>query len=499
MRNVKESSSNNPPSTSAASSQDIQLLFRARRADNTYIWLDCPGKLHADTSRGRKALLLRLREIEMPRMVWSAINTSGGVSREDCYLRVARDDRGLVVACLKGVEDVLGRKGDQIVGKTLADMVVDNAEKEAIKTGLGVGDAACGELPDSKAPQVVVCNMPVSVVGKGRRGNLTEDTPNTIIAATEMTFFPPLPMKPCSGDGTEQTMRDDDASTIASWRMKPQTLVVRIRVLQRQGMGTDPASMAMTNPYSSSSDSMNVLASSSSLQTPATGFYGNELPFVSSLMRAELPLPVGRRVARRQAFQVQLTGNVNVVDDSVSVPIPSPPSLSSHHADGGGTSGSSEPLADMSTASNTAGTGMAGSSWQYELQQLRMKNEKLRSELAAVKKDRRMKQREEIARRPTFESHGATSSSGGVVDHARPVSMPMAWGGGFTTPTSAGGGMAGPSHSVSFPTSLSMPPPPQPLPSSSSHPHGYETPSDTHNKRTWSQTDMHSEWNQWGR
>jgi hypothetical protein len=261
--------------------------------------------------------------------------------------------------------------------------------------------------------------------------------------------------------------------------------------------------MARADPYSS--DARNVLSSSSTLQTQSTGFYASGLPFGSipspslQQIHAELPLPGGRRAARTtHGFQVQLTGNVNVVDDLSPAPTPEQPS---HQADVGGTSGSNSAPAETSTTV-AAGTVMAGSSWHYGLQQLRMKNERLRAELAAVKKDGRMKQKEENARRATFESHGSTSSSRGVVDHARPVSMPMAWGGGFATPTSVGGSMAGPSRSVTFPTTLSMPPPPaphhpQPQPSSSSHPHGYETQNDNH-KRTWSQTDMNPDWNQWG-
>lgn len=483
MRNVKESSANitttQPPA--APPTQDIELLFRARRADNTYIWLDCPGKLHADTSRGRKALLLRLREIEMPRMVWSALNSSGGISKDDCYLRVARDDRGLVVACLKGAEEVLGRKRDEVIGKTLAEMVVDDAEgtkREAIMRGLRVGDTACNEIPDSKATRVVFCNMPAPNSAKSNAG---EDAPNMILYTTEITFFPPLSMKSANGDGAQTEKAED---SLAIWKMKPQTIVVRIRVLQRQTMGAPARDvLPMGNPYASNSGYYGL---------PAMDMSFNPIP--TPTLRSEDSSSVGRRATRKTGYEVQLTGNVNVIDDSIpTAERPSILPLPAANSDQGGSSGSSGPLGEGGATSNTgaaaaaaAAASMTGSSWQYELQQLRMKNEKLHAELVAVKKDRRVKVRGENVRR----GHGSTSR--GIVDHSRPVApVSMSWTGGFAPAPGSG-----PMTRSSYPTGMPMAHPPS---SSAPNPHGYEShePSESH-KRTWSQTDMHSDWNQWG-
>lgn len=506
MRNIKESSvsPSTQTTTPAPAGQEIQLLFRARCADNTYIWLDCPGKLYSDTSRGRKALLLRPREIELPRMTWKAFNDLGGISSSDCYLRVARDDRGLVVACLRGVEDVLGKKSEELVGKTLSELVADDevgTTKDEIKRGLRVGDASCGNLPDSKCPRIVVCNIQAALPSRSAQipamMNNGQDS-KLSLATAELAFFPPLSMKPTLPDDPSEQQQQAGAT----WRLKPQTLVVRIRVEQQEATGSGPQNsmpISRSNQPSTSSDP-NVLSSvhGSSAQSSmasfhaiSNGFYGinagdASIGAAASSYHSRLQIygdslpSLENRPNRKHGYQVRHLGDVNLIDDAVPSPLnrPSVPGSSSQPADTGGQ------LADSSMAPIT-------SSWQYELQQLRMSNEKLRVDVAAAKKDHRKKQRESITFRSLARYDDTRQPApGNITENPRQTPVAMEW------PIFATSTLAGSSSSTSYPN-MAMPPPPPPQTlsasmSASAH-QGYD--------KNWTddgpKTDMHPEWDRW--
>jgi len=251
---------------------------------------------------------------------------------------------------------------------------------------------------------------------------------------------------------------------------------------------------------------------SSSIESPLKGNYGastsagyglstNDMPFNTSLsQQMTTPLQLFRSDSimptSKQGYQVPLTGNVNAIDDSTP---------------GSGGAGDASPTSS-SGASGYGGEAPvigAGSSWLYDLEQLRKKNQALKAELAEVKKEQRGKFRARTAGsfNQHYHRHGHSHSLGGGGGHhyqqqstngnnpslARLDALASASGINAMNAhrsnanTSGNGGSAvSTTWSVSFPgatvddnggqppLSLSMPPP----------------------KRSWSQTDMHahSEW-----
>ncbi|PVF92786.1 hypothetical protein CPB86DRAFT_819350 [Serendipita vermifera] len=540
MRNLKESSASvaaNPPPLNPASSpsQDIELLFRARRSDGSYIWLDCPGKLHADTSRGRKALLLRLRKVEMPRLTWKLINDSGGVHKDDCYLRVARDERGLIVACSKSIEDVLGRKAEEIVGKSLIELVIDDAEgskRELIKKALGVADVACNQIDETRSSEIVYCNVPAATPNKDkkRKSPMESATDGTngrsiVLATTEIRFFPPLPMK--LGPSPEERQSSPQESATTPWRRTPGTLIVRLRVLQRRMMRSNlpeasvgaqagPTALYQQAPKVSGASLSIVppLSSTFPSSTPTSYYssYGlstNELSLVPITQPITSPLQLfrsdssssngnNRPPRRKTGYQVPLNGSVNLIEDTT-------------HQEGSSSVSNSayvDPSQTSESPVTTGGVGV-GSSWQYELQQLRMRNEKLRAELAALKKEHRARRRESMLGRLSTDgvhSNMATAAHLGTGQTSAPSGPSTGWPSGY--PSGSGSSAAysaavkhtgAPSHGIpQYPPSranLSIPPAPHPLTHTYSSQDGHS--SESGNKRTWSQTDMNTEWGHW--
>ena len=527
MRNVKESTTSNASISNApalnpatAPNNDIELLFRARRSNGTYVWLDCPGKLHADTSRGRKALLLRLRKVDIPRITWGAINGAGGVYKDDVYLRVAKDGRGLIVACSKSVEEVYGRKRDEIVGKTLTEMIVDDVDgskADAIKSALGGGglggmDTMCSSPHTEASPaKVLYCNIPAMTTSKrhrklkGKSGSTDTISPNgrvVVLASTELTLFPAL----------ESVEKDD--SVASAWRSRLCTVIVRMRVIQRRSMRTEMQGSNSTSNslYASTGPDKSSYGPSSGSSRyssgPGSSSYGlstNEMPYNPLSQQMTSPMQLFRSDSSgsnvgsiTKGYQVPMIGNVNAIDDSLPGEVPSPTS----------SGGYGEPLSAVGPGASI------GSSWLYDLEQLRKRNQALRTELAEVKREQRSKQRPRHGasfghhqQPPQQHNAGhnlnmarldalASASASGIsainasrLSGSQPSAISTPWAVSFPGNSIGGnsnGGGDGPGNGNGNQPRLNLampPPPPRQM-------HGDEG----NQKRSWSQTDMHSEW-----
>ncbi|KAG8803859.1 blue light receptor [Serendipita sp. 399] len=478
MRSIKESSTpvanvnlgtatspNQPQAPTAI--QDVELMFRARCSDGTYIWLESFGRLHSDTSRGRKALLLRLRKVEIPRVTWSMINASGGIGAMDCYIRVARDDRGLIVASLYGVEDVLGKKKEDIVGKTLSELVIDDAsgtKREAIKNALRASDTAHLSADDQTAYKVVFCNMPAMFNKPDTRKRATPGVRRAVaLATTELIFFPPLAM------GVDSSGQHPESARSEWWKAAPDTIVVKLRVLHRRTMrmaaaeATHSSMQNSSEGFSSFGPGLSTSNPSASLQSSSG--YGLSTNDVSQFtFYSSMSLPVqppqqetrssgAHEIARRQGFQVEAVGDINSIDDSVVLDDPS-------NAAGPGTQSADGPPA-------TGGSSTVGYSWQYELQQLRMRNMKLKEEVASLRRDT-----------ADLRKDKAKSSTTRVIPAPLTTLMEQA---------STNWSMVHPA-TIAHSSQSTLPEP---------------TLSKTievndGRKRTWSQTGMQPDWNQWG-
>lgn len=59
----------------------VDLLFRARTKNGAYVWVESRGRLHVEPGKGRKAIILSGRAREIPRLKWSSVIQGGGLAK----------------------------------------------------------------------------------------------------------------------------------------------------------------------------------------------------------------------------------------------------------------------------------------------------------------------------------------------------------------------------------------------------------------------------------
>ncbi|OCB88521.1 hypothetical protein A7U60_g4336 [Sanghuangporus baumii] len=57
----------------------VNLLFRMRTKAGEYVWIESIGRLHVEASKGRKAIVLSGRSCAMPNLRWGVISQAGGL------------------------------------------------------------------------------------------------------------------------------------------------------------------------------------------------------------------------------------------------------------------------------------------------------------------------------------------------------------------------------------------------------------------------------------
>ena len=140
MRELKESSTILCPqeghrfgSTLMNTPKTVNLLFRARTKRETYIWIECTGRLHVEPGKGRKAIILSARPRTMPRFDWTNapdVRWQGQASERG---DIAREVWGLlsiggtVLFMSANVKNVLGWGVGEIIGMSLNEFVVESS------------------------------------------------------------------------------------------------------------------------------------------------------------------------------------------------------------------------------------------------------------------------------------------------------------------------------------------------------------------------------------
>lgn len=143
MRELKESSS--LPSTDSgppAVPKKVDLLYRIKSKDGAFVWVESRGRLHVESGKGRKAIILSGRVRPMPKLTWgSPLRTGGlavpaptgkgdstayGKSREFWGI-VNLDGTFLFVGA--SVKDLLGWSVAEVIGQRLEDYVVSSMDQ----------------------------------------------------------------------------------------------------------------------------------------------------------------------------------------------------------------------------------------------------------------------------------------------------------------------------------------------------------------------------------
>ncbi|THU92952.1 hypothetical protein K435DRAFT_780004 [Dendrothele bispora CBS 962.96] len=215
MRELKESSATGPTAlggggTAGVASGDdpkfytnkprpVDLLFRARTKDGKYVWVECRGRLHVEPGKGRKAIMLSGRAKEMSNLKWSAVASTGGMSRPRLVMgrsgnaegggaagsgsvnsgsapsssssspgihekvtefwgTITRNGVLLVVG--SGCKDVLGWDELELIGRPIWNFLIDDDKKRRVGEELGNMGCAMGsaDAPGS-LPSKLQCRM----------------------------------------------------------------------------------------------------------------------------------------------------------------------------------------------------------------------------------------------------------------------------------------------------------------------------------------------------
>ena len=100
-------------------------MFRARRSDGEYLWVEAAGNIMHEASRTRKVAILVGRPVQPPSLLWSDVESRGGLGEAEFWLKVSRGGLFLHVAAggpRGGTADTLSFEPGELVGASFDQM-----------------------------------------------------------------------------------------------------------------------------------------------------------------------------------------------------------------------------------------------------------------------------------------------------------------------------------------------------------------------------------------
>ncbi|KAH9975390.1 hypothetical protein BGW80DRAFT_1296860 [Lactifluus volemus] len=138
--------------------KSVNLLFRAKTKRDTYIWIECTGRLHVEPGKGRKAIILSARPRSMPRFGWKPApdvvwqDRLGGRADVTCEVWGMLSVGGTVLFMSANVKNVLGWGIGEIIGMSLNDIIPEPSTADSL--GAALQRAAQGK---NRNTEVVEC------------------------------------------------------------------------------------------------------------------------------------------------------------------------------------------------------------------------------------------------------------------------------------------------------------------------------------------------------
>nr|AYL64453.1 white collar 1c [Blakeslea trispora] len=140
MREIKETTTN--------PEKAINLLFRIRRKDSGYIWIDCRGKLHMDQSKGRKCLVLSGRERSVYSLMSHQITPSlSNTIESDLEYWAKLSLAGLYLYVTPTCKEVVGFTSDSLEQESIYQYAENNAITDITKALEIVKDGGIVRVP----------------------------------------------------------------------------------------------------------------------------------------------------------------------------------------------------------------------------------------------------------------------------------------------------------------------------------------------------------------
>lgn len=353
MRELKESSATGPSSTAAISDtantqvvphvgmpRSVDLLFRAKTKMGRYVWVECRGRLHVEPGKGRKAIILSGRAREMMNLKWKDVRRAGGLARS---LRVPASNDASGPPTLKDVE--------QEVWGMLGGMCKDTATFMSV--GKGMTDVLGWTSDD--------------LLGRALMGIVCDEDPKAALGGfiSSMRAYQKQQVLPPPRRGHPL-----DASRVrklrCSLRRKDGNLADVWFIVYRADADADEADSQVDCPRGAGISI-----------TPAP------LVYQIRLADAETMAPGAQTAMSPPQLSPAGKPASSLFSSSLSGAVPQPLFSSSPAASAAPSSKTAPPpppSVDMFDELSTS----RGSSWQYELQQLRITNLRLKEELAAL-------------------------------------------------------------------------------------------------------------------
>ncbi|KAI5117742.1 hypothetical protein M0805_004931 [Coniferiporia weirii] len=387
----------NPLSTRTPSRRTINLLFRMRIKGGAYAWIECLGRLHVEPGKGRKAIVLSGRTCAVPSLRWGAIERAGGlvapvpsavlasnpgsaagsptegdipqgprgtdgcvqkkslggmgkvVEREREFWAMLCAD-GLFLVASAGVRDVLGWGAGEVIGRAIRDFVQD-------------GDNSVPGQPDGGASVAQV---------------------RSAIERACTAEYDDLSASPGSNDSVPTSMDTDLDRT--------QKLIVCMKTRDSKAVWLNVVVFASAG--GSATGAQQAVAQFKLLD----GHFSSSTLPPSSLPCMTLP-PGGYASQQDMAYEPSVahsnhyTQSQSYADVSSFHPISSQHQQPSFRYRDSRVWSSGHILSALNANVFAELEPRSGSSWQYELQQLKFANHKLREEIAALEEHHRQHQR----------------------------------------------------------------------------------------------------------
>lgn len=250
MRELKEASANSSISYdelqgSSSHAKTVDLLFRAQSKFGGYVWVESRGRMHVESGKARKAIILSGRAKGMLNMEWGAVARAGGLApavfdpgvkkklNGSCKVKEREfwgmlSAQGTFLMVGSGIQDVLGWHANDFVGKTLLSLVF------AEGNGRDVLEAQLARIAEEDGPLKVVCEMsrkggwrlPVHVILYRAREKTSTVSPSPTICqiqALDSFSSPPVPFTLTRSYNTD-IFEELNTSRGSSWQYELQQL-----------------------------------------------------------------------------------------------------------------------------------------------------------------------------------------------------------------------------------------------------------------------------------
>ncbi|GAA5821518.1 hypothetical protein JCM3770_001059 [Rhodotorula araucariae] len=358
----------------------VSLVYRIRRKNSGYVWFEAQGRLHLEPGKGRKCVILSGRPREVYKMSWRDLELAGGVgtSAHEFWAKVCVD--GIFLTATQSAEKVLGvgNVTEDVVGKSIGDLT-RRVRDDAQRFMAALSDASRGHPSQVQHFMAPSPGAPlVEVVTRFYPARSATDAAQNQPPPTE--HFQPVAGK--------------QVAVIAQICLAGHDRARAGRAASAVAVGSVAGRSATSSTRGAATSSVSGSGASSSVATGAR----------SSSLASHTPTDAAVTSATTASAS---SAGVAVPAPLVAAAVPGmgPPGLTSFSA----VPSTFKALAAPSSVSDNVFDELnvtRGTSWQFELHQMRLTNKKLREEREAL--EALIEKKELLAKVPAAQKTGPT-------------------------------------------------------------------------------------------